>query len=65
MLVEDDHHLVGQGLDFGGVARLQVGDHEVQCGEGGFVGVAFVEEGLADAGEEVAGLGVIAEAGGD
>ena len=40
-------------------------DHDVQRGESGFVRIALGEESLADLGQEVAGLGVIAEAGGD
>jgi len=62
---EDGDHLVGQVADFGGVAFFQVGDDEIEGGERGFVGVAVGEELLADGGEEVAGLFVIAEAGGD
>src|SRR6185369_11275073 len=62
---EDGHHLVGQVADGGEVAFFQVGDDEIEGGEGGFVGVAVGEELLADAGEQVAGLVVIAEAGGD
>src|SRR6185369_15006953 len=62
---EDGDHLVDQVADGGEVAFFQVGDDEVEGGEGGFVGVVGGEEGLADDGEEVAGLVVVAEAGGD
>jgi hypothetical protein len=62
---EDGDHLIGQVADGGEVAFFQVGDDKVEGGEGGFVGVVGGEEGLADIGEEVAGLIVIAEAGGD
>jgi len=62
---EDGHHLVGQASNFGGFAFFQVGDDEIEGREGGFVGVAVGEELLADVGQQVAGLVVIAEAGGD
>jgi hypothetical protein len=62
---KDGHHVVSQELDGGRPPLLQVGDDEIEGGEGGFVGVAVDEEGPADVGEEAAGLVVIAEAGGD
>jgi hypothetical protein len=40
VITEDGHHLVGQVADFGGVSLLQVGDDQIQGGEGGFVGIA-------------------------
>jgi hypothetical protein len=61
---EDGHHLVRQDADLGGVTLLQVGNHQVQGGEGGFKGIPVIEEGLADAAEELAGSLVLAQAGG-
>jgi hypothetical protein len=62
---EDGDHVIGQGADFDGVALFEVGDHEVEGGERGFIGIAGGEEGVADGGEEVADSGVVAETGGD
>lgn len=39
-------------------------DHEVQGGEGGFEGIPVIEQGLADAAEELAGSLVLTQAGG-
>jgi hypothetical protein len=64
-IAEDDHHLVGELADFGGRSLRQIGDRQIQGGEGGVEGVAFGEKRLADLGEELAGLFVIAEAGGN
>jgi len=65
VMTEDGDHVVGQGADFGGVPLPQVGDDQVQGGEGGVEGVVVGEERLADGGEEVTGVVVIAQAGGD
>jgi hypothetical protein len=52
---EDGHHLVRELPDFGGFSLLQVGDRQVEGGEGRVKGVALVVERLADLGQKLAG----------
>ena len=63
LIAEDGDHLVGQSQGFRGVPVFQMGNHQVQGDEGGFIGIAVIEEGLPDVGEELAGSLVLAQAG--
>src|SRR6185436_5387252 len=62
--LKDGHHFVGELADFSGLPLRQVGDRQIERGEGGVKGVALGEERLADVGQQPLCPGVITKAGG-